>query len=161
MFGAMTTTGWGDLVVTTDVGKTLTIIGYIITRVSLLVFAYSAAIGLAGSKNKVIMTVDDRLLVVENELKQLRSSINGMEKDINFAVKTANKEKNKRVEYVVKSVDSLKEFVSSPVSKGVSVIAEFSEDVLSESCANYSSVLAECEQNGVSSITFSDKKIKF
>lgn len=86
-FVSVTTIGFGDLTPHHTVSKILLIVAFIITRGSFLFAVISVSGGWLGGRVNHELTVEDRLLVLENELKQLRGVIYNLNKMLQFEIK--------------------------------------------------------------------------
>lgn len=87
MFVSVATIGYGDLTLHHEMSKALLVVAFVITRASFLVAILSASFGVVGKRKAHEMSVEDRLLVMENELKQLRGVIYNVNKLLECEVK--------------------------------------------------------------------------
>lgn len=87
MFTTVTTIGYGNLVVVDEVSKVLVVVSFVITRASFLVAIFSLGAGMGKHRKRHEMSVEDRLLVMENEMKQMRGVIYNLNKLLECEVK--------------------------------------------------------------------------
>ncbi|KDM91013.1 potassium channel family protein [Photobacterium galatheae] len=90
-FVSVTTIGYGDLTAHHDISKILLVVAYIITRGSFLLAIIAVSGGWLGGRVSHEMSVEDRLLVLENELKQLRGVIYNLNKLLDYERKHIKK----------------------------------------------------------------------
>lgn len=155
VFGSASTIGWGDMVATTDSGKLFTFIAYMFSRIVVIAMLLSSFKNFFGKGGIDEMTVEDRLIVIENELKQQRSSISGLAKDVHITVKDHNQKKSKHSRYVANSVCSLKDFMASDAARGAEVVANFSEKYLIDNFPDdYQIIQALCRDNRIYSLKY-------
>lgn len=86
-FVSVTTIGYGDLTPHHTVSKVLLVVAFIITRGSFLFAVISVSGGWLGGRVNHELSVEDRLFVLENELKQLRGVIYNLNKLLTSEIK--------------------------------------------------------------------------
>jgi hypothetical protein len=104
MFTTVTTIGYGNLVVVDEVSKVLVVVSFVITRASFLVAIFSLGAGMGKHRKKHEMSVEDRLLVMENEMKQMRGVIYNLNKLLECEVKHVKSIDRKVSEAEIKSL---------------------------------------------------------
>lgn len=159
MFASITTIGWGDLVATHSYSKITVIVAYILSRVAFVIVAMSAVSGMFGRRH---LTVNDRLTVLENEMKLLRSTTENIGRNVNVAFKEYNIKNTKKCEYIVNSIDSLVDFSLSKMSKGAYIQANFSEEFFkSNAPSDYRTIIHLSRDLGVFTLAFTDDTYTF
>ncbi len=159
IFSSATTIGFGDMVATTGGGKFFTFFAYIFSRIVVIAMIMSSFNNLFGRKGVEELTAEDRLVMIENEFKQIRSSLTSLSKDIHVTVKDHNGKRTKHSKYVANSITSLKDFMGSEASRGAEVVANFTEDFVKDNFPeDYQVICALCDEKRVFSLQYAQSE---
>lgn len=87
VFVSVSTIGYGKLYAFHPISKLLVVAAFVLTRMSFMLAVISVAGGAFGGRQRYELSVDERLVVIENELKQMRGVIYNVDKMLCSEVK--------------------------------------------------------------------------
>ncbi|PSV00877.1 ion channel [Photobacterium kishitanii] len=154
-FGTLSTIGYGNLTANNPVSQLLIVIAFLLTRGAVFVTIGIATYKVMGNRTKESLSAEDRMLGIENELKNFRSVIMDCQRDHNVELKRARERRMKSGTINISSVASLRDIVRSPVSSKMALVCDFLlDDIYCENADLWSSLKHEAVENGVYSISF-------
>ncbi|CAH7431601.1 putative Ion_trans_2 domain-containing protein [Vibrio chagasii] len=160
IFTSISTIGFGDIAPVTPNGKLLIIASWVITRVAFLAVMFMAAWRFMLGKKGGELTRDERILIIEQELKNVLALASENNKEIKRQSKESRAFKSQRGDYHASSFTSLKDIVSCPTNKVGTVHCTFRYNSLgSVQAADMHLVLTSAKTNGVKLLKFPDHEI--
>lgn len=156
---SIATIGFGDIVPVTAQGKFLVVLAWFMTRMSMLVVLFVAALRFVLGKTNDL-TKEERLFLVEQELKRVHSLVADSGKELNMYLKELRADRAQRREFYASSFTSLKDIASCSVSKVSVIECSFAlKDLNSVQKSDLYLVYSSAKMNGIGHIKFIDKEI--
>ena len=160
-FASVATIGYGDEVVVTDVGKVLIFTVFILSRAAALLVLCLIGVKVVGGRAQDALGVNERLAVMENEMKSLHSILYELNRANKQAQKKIRNEKNKRAEVSVSTPESLIDLVSSPIAKQLCIHCKFElGDLYKRDWELWLVIKQRAEESCVHSISFIDQTVR-
>ncbi|MDK9790159.1 potassium channel family protein [Vibrio sp. D431a] len=153
------TIGYGDIVPVTPQGKFIVVLVWFMTRMAMVAVIFVAASRiLLGRSND--LTKDERLYLVEQELKRVHALVADSGKELSIHIKELRSDKAQRRKFFASSFTSLKDVASCCACKVSVVECCFSvKDLGGVQQSDLYLVYSSAKRNGIRIIKFKDKEI--
>ncbi|ELP6119340.1 TPA: two pore domain potassium channel family protein [Vibrio vulnificus] len=161
IFASVATIGYGDEIVVTDAGKVLIFMVFILSRAAALLVLCLIGVKVVGGRAQDALGVNERLTVIENEMKSLHSVLYELDRTNKQTQKKLRSEKNKKAEVSVTTPESLIDLVSSSISKQLCIHCKFElKDLYDRDWELWLVIKQKAKESGVYSISFIDQTIR-
>lgn len=157
---SIATIGFGDIVPVTPQGKAIVVLAWFMTRMAMLAVLFVAASRILLGKKTNDLTKEERLYLVEQELKRVHALVAESNKDLSMHMKELRSDRAQRRKFYASSFTSLKDIASCSVSKVSVVECSFKlKDLASIQKSDLYLVYSSAKLNGIKSICFRDNTV--
>ncbi|MGR5347362.1 potassium channel family protein [Vibrio mediterranei] len=156
-FITQSTIGYGDKLPTQPESRALLIAGYFLTRISLILVIFSTGRTLLGSRKKDELQLDDRITVIDHDLKQIHSELYELNREFRKELKHKRRSREKAGEFQASCINSLIDLTNSQMCRRTHIHCLFDlSDLYQEDPELWLSIKRKAIANGAHSISFTD-----
>ncbi|MCY9872943.1 potassium channel family protein [Vibrio barjaei] len=149
-FSSLTTIGWGKYTIVNPDSRILFLFSYLLTRVSLVFFFFSAIHSRPDELN-----IDDRLTAIQHDINSIHGEVYDLNRDQQQEIKRLRRENQKDGEINISTIDSLIDLTNNKVCKRKHLQCHFDlSDLYDRETELWIQIKQQALVNGIYSIGF-------